>query len=64
MRKKLSQTLLFIILFTNFLLYSQTKIYNKNSKYSSDILYTINNGKLYKSNSNYSSDILFTIKED
>lgn len=35
-----------------------TKIYQGNSNYTSDQIYTVDNGKIYKGNSTYSSDQL------
>lgn len=52
-----------VTLFTLLLLafnVSAAHLYYGNSTYSSDIMYTYENGHVYRGNSTYSSDILYT----
>lgn len=56
--------ILLLILFTQIVIFSQTKIYSGDSKSTFDCLYTFSDEKIYKGDSESVFDILYTIKND
>ena len=40
---------------------AQTQLFRGKSSYTSDILYTVQNGYVYRGRSNYTSDILYSV---
>jgi hypothetical protein len=42
----------------------EVRVYKGDSRYQSDILFTVRNGKVYKGRSTYQSDILLRIDKD